>query len=61
MFAEISLFLSVVFLNNQLDGVGDIVFNLLDARGGYLGFDYRVSMLTRKKLLHFSNEKGQIY
>ena len=34
MFAEISLFLSVVFLNNQLDGVGDIVFNLLDTRGG---------------------------
>ena len=33
MFAEISLFLSVVFLNSQLDGVGDIVFNLLYARG----------------------------
>jgi hypothetical protein len=33
MLAQISLLLSVVFLNSQLCGMGDIVFNVLDARG----------------------------
>jgi hypothetical protein len=46
MLASINPFLSVVFLNSQLDGVGDLVFKFLGVLES-LSFYYKVSMLIR--------------